>query len=291
MPNGAESELKFLFAPEALAPLRTALRQNGAGSATRKRLVSHYFDTANDYLWRRGVTLRIRKDGDESTQTVKREKPSALERDEFETTTEGDAPDLAAIEDASLARLFKKAKVRKGLRSSLDVEVERETTTVMLDGGEIETALDIGETRSNGLALQFSELELELKKRSRDALFELARALCAGAPITLNLVSKAERGHLLAAGDWGRAFKGRVPQLKKRMNCAEALPACMIFFSTFRRWLTRMLWTTNRGKALYCRSFRACCRCSQFDHRSREGAAAHPNSTADFRSPRRATPA
>ncbi|KAF2992312.1 CYTH and CHAD domain-containing protein [Methylocystis sp. MJC1] len=222
MANGVESELKFLFSPEALPAVRTALRRDAKGSVERKRLVSHYFDTADDYLWRRAITLRIRNDGDESTQTIKREKPSALERDEFETETKSNAPDLAAIQDAPLSRLFKKSKVRNGLRCNLNVEVERETSTVMLDRSEIETALDIGEIESNGHALHFSELELELKRGSRDALFELASALCAGAPITLSLVSKAERGHLLAAGAWGRAFKGHLPQLKKRMNCAEA---------------------------------------------------------------------
>lgn len=222
MANGVESELKFLFPPEALPAVRAALRQDATGSAGRKRLVSHYFDTADNYLWRHAITLRIRNDGDESTQTVKRTKPSALERDEFESKAEGDAPDLAAIQDPPLARLFKKSKVRNGLRCNLNVEVERETSTVMLDRSEIETALDVGEIRSNGSALQFDELELELKNGSRDALFKLASTLCAGAPITLSLVSKAERGHLLATGAWGHAFKGHLPQLKKRMNCAEA---------------------------------------------------------------------
>jgi triphosphatase len=222
MANGVESELKFLFSPEALPGVRAALRLDAMGSAAPKRLVSHYFDTPDDYLWRHAITLRIRDDGEESTQTIKREKPSTLEREEFETATEGDAPDLAALRDAPVARLFRKSKVRKGLHCNLDVAVERETSTVTLDQSEIEAALDIGEIESKGRALPFAELELELKRGSRDALFELASELCSGAPITLSLISKAERGHLLAEGAWGRAFKGRPPQLKKSMNCAEA---------------------------------------------------------------------
>ncbi len=251
MADGVESELKFLFSYEALPAVRAALRRDATGSTERKRLVSHYFDTADDYLWRRAITLRVRNDGDESTQTIKRGKPSALERDEFETATEGDAPDLAAIRDASLARLFKKSKVRNGLRRNVNVEVERETSTVEVDRSEIETALDIGEIRSNGRTQQFAELELELKEGERDALFELASTVSADAPITLSLVSKAERGHLLAAGAWGCAFKGRPPKLKKSMNCAEAFQlVCHAYLHDFLLNL-QALRGTDRVEAIH----------------------------------------
>ena len=84
MADNVEFELKFVFPPEALTAVQAALREETKEATARRRLVSHYFDTADDYLWRHAVTLRVRKDGRESIQTIKREKPSTLDRDEFE---------------------------------------------------------------------------------------------------------------------------------------------------------------------------------------------------------------
>lgn len=222
MANNVESELKFVFAPEYLGVVQAALREETKGQAARRRLVSHYFDTDDDYLWRHAVTLRVRQEGEQSVQTIKRQKASALDRDEFEAQTEGDAPNLKAIRRSPMARLFRKTKVRDHLRGNLDVDVERETSAIELHGSEVEAALDTGQIRSDGRALQFSELELELKSGERKILFELARTLCVDTPIALSLISKAERGHLLAKDAWGRSFKGRQPKIAKRMNCAEA---------------------------------------------------------------------
>lgn len=222
MANGVEAELKFVFSRNALPAVKAALGREKAGAPERVHLVSHYFDTADDYLWRHGTTLRVRDDGHDKKQTIKREQPSALERDEFETRVKGDAPDLDAFDSTPLARLVRKSNVRRGLRRNFDVEVEREASTLNLEGSEIEAALDRGEVRCEGALVPFIELELELKSGERTALFELARRLCAAAPIALNLISKAERGHLLAHGGWGHAFKARTPDFTKRMSCAEA---------------------------------------------------------------------
>ena len=48
-------------------------------------------------------------------------------------------------------------------------------------------------------ALQISELELELKHGDRRIAFAAARTLAAQAPLSLSLISKAERGHRLLA--------------------------------------------------------------------------------------------
>ncbi|WP_442754626.1 CHAD domain-containing protein [Methylocystis sp. JAN1] len=222
MANGVESELKFVFPPNALPAVRAALGHEKAGSPNHLHLISRYFDTADDYLWRHGTTLRVRKEGRHSKQTIKREQPSALERDEYETEADGETPNLDAFDATPLARLVRKPKMRDRLQCNFEVEVEREASTLSLHGSEIEAALDRGEVRCEGALIPFVELELELKSGERTELFELARRLCAAAPIALNLISKAERGRLLADGAWGHAFKGRPPKFKRRMNCAEA---------------------------------------------------------------------
>ncbi len=222
MTNGIESELKFVFSRQSLPTIKTAVRGETGGSSEREHLISHYFDTADDYLWRHRTTLRVRHNGRDNIQTVKREKPSALNRDEYECGTDGDTPDLSAVNKTPLARLFKKRKVRDHLERSIDVDVTRETSTIELDGARIEVALDVGDITSHGETATINELELELKSGQTAALFELARCLCADAPICLSFISKAERGHLLAKRAWGRAFKSNSAAIDRRLNCADA---------------------------------------------------------------------
>jgi inorganic triphosphatase YgiF len=70
MAGNIESELKFVFAPEALPSVRAALGQAAESSPQRLRLISSYFDTQDDYLWRHGATLRLRQDGERRVQTL-----------------------------------------------------------------------------------------------------------------------------------------------------------------------------------------------------------------------------
>ncbi len=67
MAGKVESELKFTFAPEALPRVRAVLDKETDGSPERRRLVSSYFDTDDDYLWRHAATLRLRDDGEHSS--------------------------------------------------------------------------------------------------------------------------------------------------------------------------------------------------------------------------------
>lgn len=222
MPGGAESELKFVFSPNELPSVEAALSRQGQGLTEGRRLVSHYFDTEDDYLWRHGATLRLRDDGKNRIQTIKREQASALTRDEYEAQTRDETPDLAAFERTPLARLLKKQRLQDRLRANIDVDITREVSNIEIAGSEIEVALDKGEIRSNGAALWIGELELELKAGKTSGLFELARKLSLEAPILLSFISKAERGHMLGGGAWGRAFKGRPSKITRRMTCAEA---------------------------------------------------------------------
>ncbi len=222
MASGVERELKFVFTPETIPRVTRALEREAGGSGKQRRLVSRYFDTDDDYLWRHEATLRLRDDGEHRVQTMKRGASSALDRDEYEFETRGDTPDPTAFERTPLASLLKKRRVRRGLNARIDVDVTRQVSTVNLPGSKVETALDNGAIRSNGASLRFHELELELKEGERGALFELARRLCREAPISLNLISKAERGHLLAAGTWGKSCRASQPEIDSSMTCADA---------------------------------------------------------------------
>lgn len=222
MTTGIERELKFAFNRKDVRAVRAALEAEAQGAPENRRLASHYFDTDDDYLWRHSATLRLRDDGNCRVQTFKRERSSTLDRDEYEATIDQDKPDLAAF-DGARSRLLKKAQSRGELHQTMDVDVSREISCIARNGARIEAALDLGEIRSGGGLLPFSELELELKEGGSDGLFELAHELCAAAPIAFSPVSKAEKGQRLAKGEWARPFKGKTPDIRRTMEAGAVL--------------------------------------------------------------------
>jgi hypothetical protein len=58
-----------------------------------QRLTASYFDTPDKYLWRRGLSLRIRRTKQGRVQTLKQEKSSALDRGEWEEQIGQDVPE------------------------------------------------------------------------------------------------------------------------------------------------------------------------------------------------------
>jgi triphosphatase len=223
MVAGPEIELKFLFAERDVAKVKALVAAaSGARQAIHQRLRTIYFDTPNQDLWNQGFTLRVRAIGETHVQTVKRIASSRIQRDEWEEEVGRPEPDLGRIKNAPLARLASKTSIRRTLRPAFEVDVER--TSVMLEtgAGRIEASVDQGAIEANGAKLGVRELELELKSGDRSALFNLARAFVSQAALHPSLISKAERGHLLAGGAWGRAAKSSKPRLAKKMTCKRA---------------------------------------------------------------------
>ena len=80
-----ETELKFLIAKADLSKVRTlpALRESIKGARTQQTKTV-YFDTVDQYLWRRGFSLRVRGVDGHLIQTLKKEGSSLIERGEWE---------------------------------------------------------------------------------------------------------------------------------------------------------------------------------------------------------------
>jgi triphosphatase len=223
MPDGPEIELKFLFAERDGAKVKALVgAAAGARQATHQRLRTTYFDTPNQDLWNQGFTLRVQAIGESHVQTVKRIASFRIERDEWEAQTDRPELDLGSIKNTPLARLAGKASIRRAMRPAFEADVERTSFMLETGAGWIEASLDQGAIEANGEKLGVNELELELKSGDRSALFNLARAFVSQAPLHPSLISKAERGHLLAAGAWGRAAKSSKPRLAKKMTCRRA---------------------------------------------------------------------
>jgi inorganic triphosphatase YgiF len=223
MAADAEIELKFLFAERDLAKIKALiLAVSAARRVTCQHLRAIYFDTPNCDLWKHGFTLRVRANGDSHIQTVKRMISSDIHREEWEEETAKLEPDLDVIKNTPLARLTAKPSIRRALRPAFEVNVERTSYWLDAGGGVIEASFDHGAIEANGEKLGVRELELELKSGNRSALFNLARAFVSQAPLHPSPISKAERGHLLARGAFGRAAKSSTPRLDKDMTCGLA---------------------------------------------------------------------
>ena len=223
MAAGPEIELKFLFAERDLAKAKSLVAAaSGARNATPQRLRTIYFDTPNQDLWNHGFTLRVRAIGESHVQTVKWIAPSGIQRYEWEAVIGRPEPDLGHIKNTPLARLAGKPSIRRAMRPAFEVDIERTSFMLETGAGRIEASFDQGAIEANGEKLGVHELELELNSGDRSALFDLARAFVSQAPLHPSLISKAERGHLLAGGAWGRAAKGAKPRLAKDMTCQRA---------------------------------------------------------------------
>jgi triphosphatase len=223
MAAGSEIELKFLFAERDAAKVNALVAAaSGAPQATCQRLRTVYFDTPDQDIWNHGFSLRVRANGDSHVQTVKRMASSGIQRDEWEVQTGRPELDLGLIKNTPLARLAGKSSIRRAIRPAFEMDIERTSFLLEPGAGRIEASLDQGAIEANGEKLGVRELELELKSGDRSALFNLARDFMAQAPLHPSLISKAERGHLLAEGAWGRAAKSSKPRLAKDMTCRRA---------------------------------------------------------------------
>ena len=190
-PLSAEIELKFLADPADLAAVLAATSGEELVSRT---LIATYFDTPDRDLARAQAALRLRDDGKGRFQTLKI--GEGFSRQEYETPAPFEGLDL----DQRALKKTLKSDQRRKLEPVFMVTVARRSRTLTFNGARIELALDEGEIVANACKQALCEVELELKEGSPRALFELARHLCATAPLYLCLESKAAQGQSLSIG-------------------------------------------------------------------------------------------
>src|SRR4051812_29955050 len=108
MVNGQETELKFEIPQEAVRNVEDAppLREANHPPETQ-HLTSVYFDTRSGKLRDKGLSLRVRYDGEHHIQTIKADTGS-FSRGEWETEVSGRMPDLDAARGTALEPLLSK---------------------------------------------------------------------------------------------------------------------------------------------------------------------------------------
>lgn len=237
MPAGEprERELKLGVTPEDARRLLASplLGRCRAGPVRSERLLGVYYDTADVRLRRRGLALRVRRAGRRIVQTLKTEsRPEGVVKDrgEWEVALATPAPDLQAFADPRVLELAGLV-LPDELAPVFETEVRRRSLMVRWPDGEgtalVEVAYDLGRVRAGGREAPISELELELKEGSAEALFGLARALREVAPLRLGALDKAARGWLLA-GDLPPPWqKSTPPGLHRSLRLEEGMAAIL----------------------------------------------------------------
>jgi triphosphatase len=225
----SEIELKLLVEPDRLASFNHApvIASNARSKGTRKHLKSVYYDTPKRTLWRNGLSLRVRQSGMRYTQTVKAE----LEDDPFRRGEwEAHVPSMAA--DVTLAMPFIPEKLRtdletQGLEPVFTTDIRRHQRIVDLPSGTIEVAFDNGVLKAGDRSMPVSEIELELKGGSIDAIYELAQRLAEHGQVRPSIRSKSARGFDLAADTPPAAHKPRKVRLDPQLALDDAFAAIL----------------------------------------------------------------
>lgn len=200
-----EVELKLRLS----ATGRKALEQHPAFRAPRatapekRHEITTYFDTPDLILAGKGVSLRVRRNGDRRVQTVKlRGTGSAVvaQRGEWEWPIEQDTPDLGRLAETPAGAVAGDLAGKK-LESVFITDIRRTVRELRIDEGTTaEAALDEGTITAGSACEAVSELELELREGTLAPLYRLALDLHATVALTIGPESKAERGYRLRTG-------------------------------------------------------------------------------------------
>jgi triphosphatase len=205
-----EIELKLEIPVEGLRKLDLSQLLRGNHLPHKgAELVSVYFDTPSLKLRKKGVSLRVRRVGEQHLQTIKRNEPgngATLSRNEWETEIDGKNLDLEAARGTALEPLLT-GRVRRTLQPIFETRVRRTVYPIRFDDSDIELSIDEGRIEAGHQSASLHELELELKHGQSPALFRLAHQLAKHVPATLGVKSKADRGYELLTGEASQPVK------------------------------------------------------------------------------------
>src|SRR4051812_18978931 len=96
-----EVELKLQLNPRHIARLRNHPLLKHPASPSSRKLYTVYYDTRDLQLWRRGIALRLRRDGKRWIQTIKtggNVTAGMHNRDEYEVEVSSRLPDFSVID-------------------------------------------------------------------------------------------------------------------------------------------------------------------------------------------------
>jgi inorganic triphosphatase YgiF len=223
-PPRGEIELKLLVAPDHLADFKSApiIATNARNKGTRKHLKSVYYDTPDWTLRSNGLSLRVRQSGARFVQTVKTEfGDDPLRRGEWEASVPSIAPVVELAIPLIPTKLSSDLK-RHELEAVFTADIHRHAYIVELPSGTVEVDFDQGLLKSNNQSMPVSEIEVELKKGSPAAIYEVALRLAEHGSLKPSIRSKSARGFDLAADLPPAVRKPRKLRLDASVSLDEA---------------------------------------------------------------------
>lgn len=197
MAMGIEFELKYEANAQTQDTLRCAL--DAAAEGKDISMETTYYDTPGGDLSARHYTLRRRLENGVSVCTVKTP-AGKLGRGEWET--EGDTIE-AAIEPLCLLGAPKNLLLLtlNGVEAICGARFLRRCYMLETEGCTVEVAIDRGVLTGGGQELPLFEVEVELKKGSRDAAIRFAAALAEKYGLKQQRQSKFRRAWALYKGE------------------------------------------------------------------------------------------
>lgn len=206
------------------ADLSAAFAAAGSGRGKSSRLVSHYYDTPDDALWRKGYTLRIRQMPRGQELTLKREFADPIRRGEWTTPLDAPLVDIDLLPyDAPKREVSKLASA--GLERRFTSEIARRIRLVEAHGASIELALDEGLLLAGDRSAPVCELEFELKSGEPGALLGFVGEIVEGRDVWFETQSKSQRGRALVHGERPVPGRGANPALGPDSTLDQALAA------------------------------------------------------------------
>jgi triphosphatase len=220
---GTEVELKLATSPSTLRKAMALpwLRKMAADSMKHQHLTSVYFDTRKLSLRDHGVSLRVRKVGDQRLQTIKATSGALVGRDEWEQSIEGDQPKLELVGNTPLAPLLS-GKIKDQLHPVFETDVDRVLMLLRVGNSEIELAFDAGRINTADDHADISEIEVELKRGEGHDAAMLARRLARSVPVAYEPSAKSERGYALLEGSLDGPVFARSISIPRLATAEEA---------------------------------------------------------------------
>jgi len=214
MSNEIELKLALPATMQGLLLRQPILRK--AIARQSHQLINLYYDTSTLALHRRGIALRLRKQGRRWLQTVKCVGSSAAgltTRPEWETPY-GGRFDFSSVDAEVLRHWLERPKLRADIAPLFETSFRRTTWRFEPSPGcVVLLMLDRGWIAAAGRREEISEVEIELAAGDVSELFKLAHSLGERLPLVPAILSKAERGYRLFQGVQTRPQKAQTVSL------------------------------------------------------------------------------
>jgi inorganic triphosphatase YgiF len=221
MSSHREIELKLVIDREHLGTLKRHPLLQGKPPEQLK-LDAIYYDTPKDKLARSGMSLRVRQEGNTRLQTVKVEgNGSLVDRGEWEAPTSALTLDVKALRRTPVSKLLNGRA--RNLIPKVETHVHRSQWDLEIDGAEVELVVDEGQVLAGRASKDLSEIELELKEGSKDALFRVAKTLISDLPLRLGVESKYQQGQALLRNSHCDVRKAEPIHLRRDATAPDGL--------------------------------------------------------------------